>query len=114
MKVLVVVEDDTDMRLLIKLTLAVDERLSVGEGCATAAGAVAEAGLTQPDLVILDHLIEGDVMGLQAAPSIKDVAPEASRSRAPRDARPSALIRPPGQAMAARERTACSRAKNRW
>ena len=43
MKVLVVVEDDTDMRLLIELTLRVDDRLDISGGCATAAEAIAEA-----------------------------------------------------------------------
>lgn len=77
MKVLVVVEDDTDMRLLIELTLSSDERLTVSGDCATAAEAVVQAQRIQPDLVILDHFIEGDVMGLEAAPLIKAVAPEA-------------------------------------
>ena len=31
----------------------------------------------QPELVILDHFIDGDVMGLEAAPAIKQVAPDA-------------------------------------
>lgn len=77
MKVLVVVEDDTDMRLLIQLTLSSDQRLEVSGSCATAAEAVSEAQRTQPDLIILDHFIEGDVMGLEAAPAIKAAAPTA-------------------------------------
>jgi DNA-binding NarL/FixJ family response regulator len=78
MKVLVVVEDDADMRLLIELTLRSDERLDISGACATAAEAIAAAKAMQPDLVILDHFIDGDVMGLQAAPAIKQVAPEAA------------------------------------
>lgn len=31
----------------------------------------------QPHLVILDHFIDGDVMGLEAAPAIRHVAPDA-------------------------------------
>lgn len=77
MKVLVVVEDDHDMQLLIKLTLQSDPRLEVAGCCATAADAVEAAREMQPSLVILDHFIEGDVMGLQAAPAIREVAPEA-------------------------------------
>jgi DNA-binding NarL/FixJ family response regulator len=77
MKVLVVVEDDTDMRLLIELTLGIDDRLQISGGCATAAEAITEAKALQPDLVILDHFIEGDIMGLQAAPAIKAAAPHA-------------------------------------
>jgi DNA-binding NarL/FixJ family response regulator len=78
MKVLVVVEDDHDMQLLIALTLSADPRLEVTGRCATAAEAVAEARRLQPALVILDHFIDGDVMGLQAAPAIKAAAPNAS------------------------------------
>ena len=77
MKVLVVVEDDTDMRLLIELTLREEKELDVAGSCATAAAAVDQAKELQPDLVILDHFIEGDIMGLHAAPLIKDVAPDA-------------------------------------
>jgi DNA-binding NarL/FixJ family response regulator len=76
-KVLVVVEDDRDMQLLIELTLRADDRLEISGCCATAAEAVAEARRLQPALVILDHFIDGDVMGLEAAPAIKAAAPDA-------------------------------------
>lgn len=78
MKVLVVVEDDRDMQLLITLTLGDDPRLQVAGSAATAAQAIAEARRLQPELVILDHYIDGDVMGLQAAPAIKEAAPGAA------------------------------------
>lgn len=77
MKVLVVVEDDRDMQLLIKLTLQLDPRLEITGCCATAAAAVDLARKEQPSLVILDHFIDGDVMGLDAAPAIKSAAPGA-------------------------------------
>jgi len=78
MKVLVVVEDDRDMQMLIELTLGADARLHVSGCAATAAEAVEQAREMQPDLVILDHFIDGDVMGLQAAPAIKEAAPDAA------------------------------------
>lgn len=77
MKVLVVVEDDQDMQLLIELTLQTDSRLEISGCCATAAAAVDLARDVQPGLVILDHFIDGDVMGLDAAPAIKQAAPDA-------------------------------------
>jgi DNA-binding NarL/FixJ family response regulator len=77
MKVLVVVEDDRDMQLLIQLTLQVDPRLEISGTCATAAEAVELARRIQPGLVILDHFIDGDVMGLDASPAIKAAAPDA-------------------------------------
>ena len=65
------------MRLLINVTLATDERMEVCAEAANATDAVIQATKFQPELVILDHFIEGDVMGLQAAPLIKQAAPDA-------------------------------------
>lgn len=77
MKVLVVVEDDRDMQLLIELTLQLDSRLEISGCAASAAEAIELARTMQPQLVVLDHFIDGDVMGLEAAPLIKDAAPDA-------------------------------------
>lgn len=78
MKVLVVVEDDPDMRTLIRLTLALEERFEVGGEAATAAEAIETVRrVDDVALIILDHFIEGDVMGLQAAPLLKAAAPSA-------------------------------------
>src|SRR5688500_9395765 len=75
MKVLVAVEDDEDMRLIIRMQLRVDDRLQVVSETATAAEAVDAARAHLPDLVIRDHFISGDVMGLETAPLIKEVSP---------------------------------------
>lgn len=77
MRVLVVVEDDRDMQLLIRLTLQADPRLDITGCAATASEAIELAREVQPQLVILDHFIDGEVMGLDAAPAIKEVAPSA-------------------------------------
>ena len=75
--VLVIVEDDADVRLLIKLMLKVDPRLEIsGEGV-TAADAVELAQTAAPDLIILDHYIDGPVMGLDISPQLKMAAPGA-------------------------------------
>jgi DNA-binding NarL/FixJ family response regulator len=76
-RVLVIVEDERDMRMMIRAILAVDERIEICGEAATAAEAIEAARTLDPGLVILDHSIEGDVMGLDAAPLIKKVAPEA-------------------------------------
>ena len=76
-KILVVVEDDADIRFLIKLTLRSDGRLEIMGEAATADEAVALARTEQPGLIILDHYIEGTVMGLDAVPALKDAAPGA-------------------------------------
>ena len=72
---LVIVEDEKDMRMMIRATLSVDPRIEICGEAADAAGAIEAARKLDPGLVILDHSIEGDVMGLEAAPLIKEVAP---------------------------------------
>jgi two-component system nitrate/nitrite response regulator NarL len=76
-KILVVVEDDADIRFLIKLMLRADGRLEVMGEAATADEAIALARTEQPGLIILDHYIEGSVMGLDAVPALKEAAPAA-------------------------------------
>ncbi len=77
LRVLVVIEDDADFRRLIRLTLASDERIEVDGEAANADEAIPLARETQPQLVVLDHFIEGTVMGLDLAPLIKREAPGA-------------------------------------
>ncbi|MEY2434290.1 MAG: hypothetical protein QOC92_4015 [Acidimicrobiaceae bacterium] len=74
-KVLVVVEDDPDMRTLIRITLARDPRLEVVGEAASAKEAIDLARSIEPGLIVLDHAIEGDMTGLEAAPLLKEVAP---------------------------------------
>ena len=76
-RVLVVVDDDADFRRLIRLTLAAETRLEVDGEAADADEAVTLARERQPQLVVLDHFIEGSIMGIQLAPMIKAAAPGA-------------------------------------
>lgn len=76
-RVLVVVEDEPDMQMLIRLTLTADPRILVAGEASNAADAVDLAQTTSPGLIILDHQIDGDVMGLDAAPLLKEAAPQA-------------------------------------
>jgi two-component system nitrate/nitrite response regulator NarL len=76
-RVLVVIEDDPDFRRLIRMTLAGEGRLQVEGEAANADEAVPLARDSQPQLVVLDHFIEGTVMGIDLAPMIKAVAPQA-------------------------------------
>jgi len=73
----VIIEDEADVRELIRARLGVDERFDVvGEG-ADAASAVAVVETTQPDVVVLDLSVPGAVgtdlvtMILEATPSAK-------------------------------------------
>jgi DNA-binding NarL/FixJ family response regulator len=76
-KVFVVVEDEPDMRALIALMLARDPRLELMGEAASAAEALDLLDSLEPGLIILDHGIEGDIMGLDAAPLLKAKAPQA-------------------------------------
>ncbi|HWL35985.1 MAG TPA: response regulator [Frankiaceae bacterium] len=75
LKVLVVIEDDADFRRLIRLTLMGEPGIEVDGEAASAEEALPLAEAMAPDLVILDHFIEGTIMGVDLAPMIKRVAP---------------------------------------
>ena len=77
LRVLVVIEDDPDFRRLIRITLASEAALEVEGEAASADEALPLAEEMQPDLIVLDHFIEGSVMGIDLAPMIKQVAPDA-------------------------------------
>jgi len=73
---LLVVEDEPDMRLLIRAHLRRDPRVRVTGEAASADQALGLVRLSPPDLIILDHSIEGETMGLDAAPQLKELAPD--------------------------------------
>ena len=69
-----IVEDEPDMRLLIRLALTRDGRLEpVGEA-ASAEEAFGLLASSSPGVIVLDHSIEGDLTGLEAAPMLKERA----------------------------------------
>ncbi|MEA2498727.1 MAG: two-component system, NarL family, nitrate/nitrite response regulator NarL [Actinomycetota bacterium] len=74
-KILAVVEDDTDMRMLIKVLLSHDSDLEITGEANTAEEALKLAVERPSDLIILDHFIQGPTMGLELAPLLKKVAP---------------------------------------
>ena len=76
-RVLVVVDDDADYRRLIRMTLAGEDRLDVEGEAANAEEALVLARVTKPQLVVLDHFIDGTVMGIELAPLIRAEAPDA-------------------------------------
>jgi DNA-binding NarL/FixJ family response regulator len=75
--VLVIVEDEEDMRFMIRITLSRDPRLVLLGEAASAEQAIELARGLQPGVVVLDHQLEGRLTGLQAAPLIKAAAPRA-------------------------------------
>lgn len=75
MKVLVIVEDDRDIRLLVRFQFSADPDFEVRGEAADVESGLVQATSHQPDLIILDHRLEGNVTGLEAAPQFKVVAP---------------------------------------
>jgi DNA-binding NarL/FixJ family response regulator len=76
-RVLMVVEDEEDIRLVIRLQLMADPRIEIAGEATSARQAIELARGLDPGLIILDHSIEGEIMGLQAAPLLKEAAPAA-------------------------------------
>ena len=76
-KVFVVVEDEPDMRVLVRMMLTRDRRLSIVGEAASAKEALELLDTVEPGLIVLDHGIEGDIMGLEAAPLLRAKAPYA-------------------------------------
>lgn len=77
MRILAVIEDEPGMRLLIEETLAEDEQLEIEGEVETVEEALEEVRKNPPDLIILDHYLTGDIMGLEGAPRLKEAAPQA-------------------------------------
>jgi DNA-binding NarL/FixJ family response regulator len=77
MKVLVLVEDEADVRRLVRALLAPDPRLEITGEAASAEEAIELARSIEPGLIILDHMLDGEVTGLEAAPGLKTAAPNA-------------------------------------
>jgi DNA-binding NarL/FixJ family response regulator len=76
--VLVAVEDDPDFQKLIRLTLGDDPRLTMsGEMPTTIEAAVDVAKKLAPRLIVLDHRLEGRMVGLKGARKLKKAAPDA-------------------------------------
>lgn len=77
MKVLLVVEDEPDIRLLVRVNFALDPRFQVDGEASTADEAIALVLDRPPDLIVLDHELNGETTGMEAAPVLKAAAPAA-------------------------------------
>jgi DNA-binding NtrC family response regulator len=74
-RVLVVVEDDEDAQDLIEAVFSLDSRFILVGVSATAEDAFEMARTNKAGLIVLDHVLPGELTGIQAAPRFKDVAP---------------------------------------
>jgi two-component system, NarL family, response regulator DesR len=74
---LVMVEDDPDYRLLIRITIGVDPRFEMSGEAPSVETGIELAREAHPRLIILDHNLEGEMVGLSAASKLKAAAPDA-------------------------------------
>jgi two-component system NarL family response regulator len=70
-----VVDDEDDLRKLVRLTLEFDEQLVVVAVAGSAAEAVEAARRTSPDLIVLDHKLGGGETGLDIATTLRQANP---------------------------------------
>ena len=77
-RVLLAVEDDPAFQVLIRAALAEEPRLNVaGEAPTTIEEALETTRELQPGLIILDHNLWGEMIGMNEAPRFKEAAPGA-------------------------------------
>jgi DNA-binding NarL/FixJ family response regulator len=76
-RVFAIVEDDADSRMVVRTLLCEDPRFSVAGEVGSAEEAIEMAGRERPDLIVLDHHLNGTLSGLDAAPLLKQEAPGA-------------------------------------
>lgn len=75
-RALVAVEDDPAFQVLIRATLEEDPRIQILEEMPVSIDRALEvAREVQPGLIILDHNLGGEMVGLGAAPRFKEAAP---------------------------------------
>src|SRR2546430_6268633 len=74
---LIVVDDDPDIRMLVRAVIGGDQRVEVTGEAVSAGEAIELAESMDPQLILLDHSLEGETTGLKAAPALKAAAPNA-------------------------------------
>ncbi len=72
-----VVEDDTDDQLLVQAVFYPDSRFVLADVAHSAEQALERARTIPPEVIVLDHGLTGALLGLDAAPRLKELAPQA-------------------------------------
>jgi DNA-binding NarL/FixJ family response regulator len=72
-----VVEDDPDVQFYMTVSFAMDSRFKVTDVVETAEAAMESVQAMKPGIIVLDHGLAGPLSGLNAAPKLKELAPEA-------------------------------------
>ena len=77
MRILAVIEDEPDVQFLIEAIFAMDSRFTVTDVAASAEVVLELARTSEPGIIVLDHGLAGQLTGLDAAPRLKELAPQA-------------------------------------
>jgi DNA-binding NtrC family response regulator len=76
-KVLVVVGDDPDVQFLVETIFSIDSRFTLAGVVASAEEALESLRTAEPGVIVLDQALSGQLTGLDAAPRLKELAPQA-------------------------------------
>ena len=76
-KVVVVVEDDPDVQFLVETIFSMDGRFTFGGVVASAEDALESLPMAEPGIIVLDNGLSGRLTGLDAAPRLKELVPQA-------------------------------------
>lgn len=77
MKVVMVVEDNQDIAMMVELQFSLDAEFEIVAHKVDVAGALDAVAAESPDLIVLDHKLEGEITGLEGSSLLKLLAPEA-------------------------------------
>ena len=75
--VVVVVEDDPDVQFLVETIFSMDCRFTFGGVAASAEEALESLPTAEPGIIVLDNGLSGRLTGLDAAPRLKELLPQA-------------------------------------
>lgn len=70
-----VIEDDLDLQFLVQLKFRADTRTRFCGAATNSTDAIELVRGADPGVIVLDHFIDGQIMGLQLAPLLKSVSP---------------------------------------
>jgi DNA-binding NtrC family response regulator len=72
-----IVEDDLDLQSLVEAIFSMDSRFLVAGLAESAEHALEIARTTTPQIIVLDHGLAGALTGIDAAPRLKEIVPQA-------------------------------------
>lgn len=72
-----VVEDEEDIRMLVRFRFEMEPDFDLDGEASDLSSAIAAAATSRPDLIVLDHKLDGPMTGLEGAPLLKEAAPDA-------------------------------------